>query len=577
MSERSHSSSRRVGRRAGLHPARGTSGMMSEPSFLHRWSTRRPPPRGSRLRCPPARPITPTHPTAPPAAVRRRGGVRGAGRPAALDERAGLDTATFVSGYPGSPLGTLDLALGRLGGRLDDAPHRATSPGSTRSWPPPPCGARRWARPCPTTASTAWSAPGTARGRGSTAAATCSSTPTSWAPARTAAPCCSSATTRRPSRRRSRTTPTRRSPTPPCRCSCRPTSRTCSTSRSRRSGSAGPAARGSASASSPPSPTASARSTPTPPASPPPSPSCVVDGEPWHHEPSGTILRPDLEELWLDRRLRAAQAWVEARGLDRFVGAERRRPARHRVRRPHLPRRARRLRGVRRRPRRPRRRRHPHPQAGADLTRSCPPTVLGAGRRVRRGPRRRGEAARSSSSRCGPSSTRPAARRRCGASATATAARSCRRRASSTAERRRRRAPPGAARPRPRRPRRPAPGARVLPLLDLPGPHAGVLQRVPAQPLDGRARGLDHRRRRRLPRDDPLRAPPRRRAVRPAHADGRRGRALGRPRARSSATGTSSRTSATARSATRAASPSGPAWPPASTSRSSCSTTRPSP
>ena len=36
----------------------------------------------------------------------------------ALDERAGLDTATFVSGYPGSPLGTLDLALGRLGGRL---------------------------------------------------------------------------------------------------------------------------------------------------------------------------------------------------------------------------------------------------------------------------------------------------------------------------------------------------------------------------------------------------------------------------------------------------------------------------
>ena len=36
----------------------------------------------------------------------------------ALDERAGLDTATFVSGYPGSPLGTLDLAVERLGGRL---------------------------------------------------------------------------------------------------------------------------------------------------------------------------------------------------------------------------------------------------------------------------------------------------------------------------------------------------------------------------------------------------------------------------------------------------------------------------
>src|SRR5690606_441705 len=50
-------------------------------------------------------------------------------------------------------------------------------------------------------------------------------------------------------------------------------------------------------------------------------PPLVVDGEPWHHTPTGTILRPDLEELWLDRRLRAAQAWVEARGLDRLTGA----------------------------------------------------------------------------------------------------------------------------------------------------------------------------------------------------------------------------------------------------------------
>src|ERR671923_1520626 len=36
----------------------------------------------------------------------------------ALDERDGLDTATFVSGYPGSPLGTMDLALDRLSERL---------------------------------------------------------------------------------------------------------------------------------------------------------------------------------------------------------------------------------------------------------------------------------------------------------------------------------------------------------------------------------------------------------------------------------------------------------------------------
>jgi indolepyruvate ferredoxin oxidoreductase len=39
-----------------------------------------------------------------------------------VDGRRGRDTATFVSGYPGSPLGTLDLALGRLGPRL--AEHR---------------------------------------------------------------------------------------------------------------------------------------------------------------------------------------------------------------------------------------------------------------------------------------------------------------------------------------------------------------------------------------------------------------------------------------------------------------------
>jgi indolepyruvate ferredoxin oxidoreductase len=51
-------------------------------------------------------------------------------------------------------------------------------------------------------------------------------------------------------------------------------------------------------------------------------PEVVIDGRPWRHEPAGQILRGDLEELWLDRRLRAAQGWVAARGLDRTVGAE---------------------------------------------------------------------------------------------------------------------------------------------------------------------------------------------------------------------------------------------------------------
>jgi indolepyruvate ferredoxin oxidoreductase len=50
-------------------------------------------------------------------------------------------------------------------------------------------------------------------------------------------------------------------------------------------------------------------------------PEVHVDGTVWRHEPTGQILRPDLEELWLDRRLRAAQLWVAARGLDRTLGA----------------------------------------------------------------------------------------------------------------------------------------------------------------------------------------------------------------------------------------------------------------
>jgi indolepyruvate ferredoxin oxidoreductase len=52
-------------------------------------------------------------------------------------------------------------------------------------------------------------------------------------------------------------------------------------------------------------------------------PDVIIDGRPWRHEPSGKLVGAgDLESLWLDRRLRAAQGWVAARGLDVLVGAE---------------------------------------------------------------------------------------------------------------------------------------------------------------------------------------------------------------------------------------------------------------
>jgi len=53
-------------------------------------------------------------------------------------------------------------------------------------------------------------------------------------------------------------------------------------------------------------------------------PEVVLDGVAWRHVPAKQIVGAgagDLESLWLDRRLRAAQGWVQARGLDRLVGA----------------------------------------------------------------------------------------------------------------------------------------------------------------------------------------------------------------------------------------------------------------
>ncbi len=124
----------------------------------------------------------------------------------------------------------------------------------------------------------------------------------------------------------------------------------------------------------------------------PADPEVRVAGERWRHEPVGRILGGDLEELWLDRRLRAAQGWVAALGLDRLVGAPRPGAVRHRVRRQGLPRRARRPGGVRRRRRRPGRGRRPHPQAGDDLP-DRPRPAAGAVGVGRRDPGDRGEAA----------------------------------------------------------------------------------------------------------------------------------------------------------------------------------------
>jgi indolepyruvate ferredoxin oxidoreductase len=54
----------------------------------------------------------------------------------------------------------------------------------------------------------------------------------------------------------------------------------------------------------------------------PADPEVIIDGQPWRHQPGGKLVGAgDLESLWLDRRLRAAQGWVAARGLDVFAGA----------------------------------------------------------------------------------------------------------------------------------------------------------------------------------------------------------------------------------------------------------------
>ena len=123
------------------------------------------------------------------------------------DALAGLNTAGFVSGYRGSPLGGLDQALWKAKKFLDRA-HITFQPGlnedlaATAIWGTqqvnlyPGAKLRRRVRDVVRQGA-----------RASTAAATCSSTPTTPAPRSTAACWCSPATTTAPSPRRCRTSP----------------------------------------------------------------------------------------------------------------------------------------------------------------------------------------------------------------------------------------------------------------------------------------------------------------------------------------------------------------------------------
>ena len=84
------------------------------------------------------------------------------------DAAAGLDTAGFISGYRGSPLGTYDNAL--VAAREHLAKHRVTFvPGVNEDLAATRCGARSRSTCTTTPPSTACSASGTARARESTA------------------------------------------------------------------------------------------------------------------------------------------------------------------------------------------------------------------------------------------------------------------------------------------------------------------------------------------------------------------------------------------------------------------------
>ena len=98
------------------------------------------------------------------------------------DLAAGLNTAGFISGYRGSPLGGLDQALWRARKFLESSEHRLPARHQRGPRPPPRSGARSRSACSRAPSTTACSRSGTARAPASTARSTCSSTATTPAP-----------------------------------------------------------------------------------------------------------------------------------------------------------------------------------------------------------------------------------------------------------------------------------------------------------------------------------------------------------------------------------------------------------
>ena len=110
------------------------------------------------------------------------------------DLAAGLNTAGYITGYRGSPLGAYDQQLERAKAHLD-AHHIVHKPGVNEDLAATACWARSRSASAARAATMAYSRSGTAKAPASTGRATPSATATCSAPPRTAACCCCWATT----------------------------------------------------------------------------------------------------------------------------------------------------------------------------------------------------------------------------------------------------------------------------------------------------------------------------------------------------------------------------------------------